>query len=265
MSSPLFTEDQTEYVRPDGITVIRRRAFAAEYFDLKPGEHVAFGGPSTRGKTTLAFDLLEYCVNPDFPAYVAVSKPQDPVTERRGRELGFRRVSEWPPPKKIQELSLFGAQKPSGYLIWSQFGDLNTDMDRSGALTEKLLSDRYSHGASKKNTGGILVMDDTMVKGKIQGLDSQMVTILAMAGAMHLSMWVFVQRPADSGRTTLWGYEMASHMFFTKAGDRRMLMRYAEIIGDKGQIAMHAIPTLKPYQFFYVNKNEGYVCIVDAN
>src|ERR1700743_2616833 len=104
MTTPVFVEDLEHYQRPDGIVVVQRRAFARDRFDYKKGEHVVFGGPSTRGKTSLAFDLLEYIVNPDFPAYVAVSKPRDPVTEKRGRELHLRRVSEWPPPPKLGEM-----------------------------------------------------------------------------------------------------------------------------------------------------------------
>jgi len=263
MTSPLFVEDQDAYKRPDGITVIRRTSFARDYFDYKPGQHVVFGGPSTRGKTTFAFDLLEYCANPDFPAFIAVSKPQDPVTAQRGAQLGYRRVTEWPPPKRIQEV--LGGKRPSGYLVWSQFGDLNVDMVRSAKLTESLLMERYAHGASRKNKGGILVMDDTMVKAKIMGLDKEMVTILAMAGAMKLGLWIFVQKPTDSGSTPLWGFENASHLFFTKGGDGRMLNRYAEIIGDRGPIAKQVIPTLKPYEFLYINKIEGFICIVGAN
>lgn len=263
MTTPLYVEDQDAYRRPDGMTVIRRTAFARDYFDYKPGQHVVFGGPSTRGKTTMAFDLLEYCANPDFPAYLAVSKPQDPVTAQRGLELGYRKVSEWPPPKRIQEV--LGGKRPAGFLVWPRFGDLNTDMVRAGKVTYQLLMERYANGASRKNKGGILVMDDTMVKAKIMGLDKEMVTILAMAGAMKLGLWIFVQKPTDSGSTPLWGFENASHLFFTKGGDARMLNRYVEIIGDRGPIAKQVIPTLKPYEFLYINKIEGFICIVGAN
>jgi hypothetical protein len=266
MTSPLWVDEQDSYQNTDGITVISRRVFARDYFDCKPGEHVVFGGPSTRGKTSLAFDLLEYTTNPDFPGYVAVSKPDDPVTAKRGRDLGYRRVTEWPPPRKIQEIELFGGRRPSGYLIWPPFGDLNTDMIRCAAITEKLLMERYSSGANhKKNSGGILVMDDTMVKAKIMGLDSHMVTILAMAGAMKLGLWVFVQKPTDSGRTPLWAFENCSHLFLTKGGDAQMLKRYVEIIGDKGPIVKQIIPQLKPFEFLYVHKKEGFMCIVGAN
>jgi hypothetical protein len=243
--------------------LIQRQAFCRDYFHYQAGEHVVFGGPTTHGKTTLAFDCMEYICTPDFPAYLAVSKPQDPVTARRGIELGFRRVEDWPPQPKLQEMTGITA-KPKGYLIWPRFGNLNEDMERCADVTSRLLMERYAHGASRRNKGGILVMDDTMVKAKIMGLDREMVTILAMAGAMKLGLWIFVQKPTDSGRTTTWGYEQATHLFFTKGGDDRMLRRYVEILGEHGAIARKIIPTLKPYEFLYVHKVEGYMCIVGA-
>jgi hypothetical protein len=250
-------------MRDDGVTVLTRKAFARD-FPYKKGEHVVFGGPTTRGKTSLAFDLMEYINTPEFPAYVAVSKPQDPVTAKRGKELGFRRVDEWPPSPRIQEILGGRDHKPPGFLIWPPFGDLEIDMERASGITEKLLMERYAHGAKAKNEGGILVMDDTMIKAKIMGNDRSMVTILAMAGAMKLGMWVFIQKPTDSGRTTVWAYEQATHLFFTKGGDARMLARYKEIIGEQGPLAGKIILSLEQFQFLYVHKVEGYMCIVSA-
>lgn len=266
MTSPLWIEEQSTHQRPDGLTVISRRVFPDEYFDYKKGQHAVFGGASQHGKTTMAFDLMASITTSDFPAYLAQSKPRDPVTEKRGRELGFRTVSEWPPPPKLQEIKAFGGTKPRGYVVKPAFGDLNTDMERCAEITRQLLMERYAHGSSKKNQGGILVMDDTMVKAKIMGLDNEMVTILAMAGAMDIGLWTFVQKPTDSGRTAMWSYEQASHMFLTAGGDARMLKRYSEIIGgENGKVAMAVIPTLKMYEFLYVHKDEGYMCIVGAN
>ena len=109
-------------------------------------------------------------------------------------------------------------------------------------------------------------MDDTMVKGKIMGLDKDMVTILAMAAAMGIGEWIFVQKPTDSGSTPLWGFENAIHLFLTKGGDDRMLNRYVEIIGDEnGAMIKRTIRSLKSYQFLYIHKTEGYMCIVDAS
>lgn len=262
MTSPVFEDERESWVRSDGMTVIARTSFARDHFDYRKGQHVVFGGGTTHGKTSLAFDCLEYIITPDFQAFLAVSKPSDPVTAERAAQLNLRRVPDWPPEKKLSEL--LGGKKPNGFLIWPQFGDLNTDMERCAEVTEKLLMERYANGASRKNKGGILVMDDTMVKAKIMGLDKPMVTILAMAGAMDLGLWIFVQKPTDSGRTTVWGYEQATHLFFTKGGDARMLTRYVEIIGQNGPIAKKVIPSLEPYQFLYVNKLTDDMCIVDA-
>lgn len=262
MTSPLWQHEIERWRREDGATVIARKAFARD-FPYEKGDHVVFGGPTTRGKTTLAFDLLQYVCTPQFPAYVAVSKPRDPVTIQRATELHYRFVEDWPPPPKLGEL--LGNGKPAGYVIYPRFGDLNTDMVRCAEVTEKLLMDRYSAGANaKKSKGGVLVLDDTMVKAKIMGLDKHMVTILAMAGAMDLGEWIFIQKPTDSGRTTLWGFEQAKHLFFTKGGDESMKRRYREIIGTDGRVALEIIDTLEPYQFLYVHRTQEYMCIVDS-
>lgn len=257
------TDIPTGYQRSDGIWVFPRTEFAENRFDYKAGEHVVFAGPSKRGKTQLAFDLLSAVATPELPAYVVVSKPTDEVTGREGEKLGFRRVSDWPVPKKMSEL---WDGHPRGYVIWPHFGDIGTDMDRAAGITARFMADRYSASARKeKRSAGIMVMDDTMVKAKIMGLDKQMVTILAMAGAMKIGLWVFVQKPTDSGRTTLWAYENGDHFFLAKGGDGQMLKRYQEIAGEHGEIVKNVVPTLERYQFLYFEQRNGYVCIVDAS
>src|SRR6266850_571707 len=113
MTVPLFRDEQERFIRPDGIIQIGRKPFARD-FPYEHGDHVVFGGPTQRGKTTLAFDLLQYVCTPTFPAYVAVSKPSDKVTRQRGMALGYRFVEEWPPPPKLGEM--LGNGKPSGYI-----------------------------------------------------------------------------------------------------------------------------------------------------
>lgn len=245
----------------DGMTVVPRRLFAVRHFDYKPGEHVVFGGPSKKGKTQLAFDLLGPLASPDFPAYIAVSKPTDPVTLEHGKLYGYRFVQDWPVSKQIKE---WFVGSPSGYVVWPKFGNVNNDFPNAAAITARLLGDTYTASArnEKHHSAGILVMDDTMVKAKIMGLDNQMITILAMAGAMKLGMWVFVQKPTDSGKTTLWAYENGDHYFFTKGGDNRMLRRYQEIAGDRSHIVRAVVPTLERYQFLYMHDDD--ICIVDA-
>jgi hypothetical protein len=141
-------------------------------------------------------------------------------------------------------------------------GNINTDVAVTAKISRDLMNYTYANGAHGHHA--ILVMDDTMVKAKILGLDGEMVTILAMAGAMGVGLWIFIQKPTDSGRTTLWGYENCTHLFLTKGGDAKMLARYGEIAGDKGAVIKAVVPTLEPYQFLYLHKYEGWMCIVDA-
>jgi energy-coupling factor transporter ATP-binding protein EcfA2 len=257
-----YVEPPDYAYRPDHIAVFKRQTFCESYFHFKHGQHVVFGGPTGRGKTELAFELIQHIATPEYPAYIAVSKPDDKVSIQWGERLGYRRISEFPPSTKVSELKMFNGP-PSGYLVWPKFGDIDLDIPNARRVHGKLLSKTYSDGA--KGKACILVMDDTMVKAKIMNLDGQMVTILAMAGAMGISLWIFVQKPTDSGRTTVWGYEQATHLFFTKGGDKKMLERYAEIAGDKGPTVKAVVPTLLPFQFLYMHKYEDFICIVDAS
>lgn len=245
--------------RSDGLWVFSREEFVHRRFDYKPGEHLVFGGPTQRGKTTLAFALLEVAATPDCPAYIAVSKPRDPTTEREGKRLGFVRVTEWPPPMKLSRL---WGERPPGYLVWPKFGDIDNDVARSARVTKALLNDRYTAGV--RNHKGILVMDDTVVKSKVLGLDGEMTTILAMASAMDLGLWTFVQKPTDSGRTAIWAYGASEHVFMTHDPDRKNQQRYSEIGGVDPKFIGEATRSLKPYEFLYFKRTEDFVCVVGA-
>lgn len=248
------------YQRDDGIWVIPREEFASQRFDYKPGQHVVFAGPTQRaGKTTLAFKLLEYVATPELPAYVAVCKPTDKVSSSEGARLGFRRVSEWPVPPRVKEM---WDGKPPGYLVWPKFGDMNSDVERASRVTAQLLGTVYTNGV--KNKKAILVLDDTVVKSKILGLDREMTTIIAMAGAMGIGGWFFVQKPTDAGRTALWSYPNAEHVFLSKDPEKRNRVRYNEIGGFDSNVVYNAMQSLRPYQFLYLERTHGYMCVVDS-
>lgn len=241
-----------------------RAEFCSERFHYEPGEHVVFSGPTQHGKTTLAFQLLEWTCTPELPAYVAVCKPRDPATQRWGAKLGFRRVEDWPPPPLLQEV--VGLQsKPRGYLVWPRMGDVNTDIEVTARVTRALLEDRYAAGAreGKRAQKGILVMDDTMVKSKILKLDDIMTTHLAMAGAMDLGGWYFVQKPTDSGRAAIWSYGQSEHVFMLNDPDIRNQQRYGEIGGVDPAYVRYVLSTLTDHEFLYV-KRSGEMAIVAA-
>jgi len=247
------------HTNENGLWVIGRREFARDYFDYQDGDHVLFGGPTRRGKSSLAFCLLGYVASPELPAYVAVSKPTDPVSQKEGSRLGFRRVHDWPVSPHISQL---WNGKPRGYLVWPRFGDMENDVDNCGTITRRLLEERYSAGA--KGEHAILVMDDTVTKSRLMKLDKPMLTHLAMSGAMGVGIWVFVQKPTGSGEAALWSYGAAEHVFLTRDPDRKNQLRYDEIGGFDPRAVTRAVNSLQPYEFLYLKRTERYMCIIGA-
>lgn len=247
---------------PHGLDIIPRHRFAERHFYYNPGQHLLAGGPTTKGKSTLMFDLLEPIIDPKMlPVYVAVSKPNDKTSRKYGEKLHLRTVQEWPTTKKLNEL---WDGPPPGYLVWPKFGDMQRDVAECARITRALIQDRYAAGARGKGQG-ILVMDDTMVKSKVMKLDDDMVTILAMSGAMGLGMWCAVQKPTDSGRTALWSYNASDHIFLTHDPVSDNQKRYGEIGGVDPKVIVAVTKDLKPFQFMYINRPEGWMCIVDKD
>lgn len=231
------------------LVTIPRREFAQYYFYYEPGEHVVFAGPTQRGKTRLAFDLLEYCATPDCPAYVIVSKPRDPVTEKAGKRLGYRFVDNWPVERRIQEA--FDGP-PSGYIIWPKFGDIDKDIPNAAKVSRAVLADRYTQGVRGKK--GILVCDDTVVKSKIFKLDQEMTTHIAMAGAMDVGSWFFVQKPTGAGNAAVWSYGNSEHVFICNEPDKRNRDRYDEIGGVDSRQVSSMVSRLGQYEFLYIKR-----------
>lgn len=242
------------------LTTIGRQEFCQSHFWYEPGEVVVFAGPMQRGKTTLAFHLLEYCATPECPAFVIVSKPRDRVTQEEGTRLGFRFADDWPVPPKMSNW------KPSGYVIWPKFGSLSKDIDHAAEVSRKVLEDRYAQGVKAKQ--GIVLVDDTRVKEQILKLRTEMTTYLAMAGAMDVALWTFIQKPTGSGDTAIWSYGAAEHVFILRDPDRRNRQRYDEIGGVDARQVEELTNQLQPFQALYIKRTlqdgRQVMCIVDS-
>lgn len=248
------------YQRPDGLWVFPRKEFTTERFSYKPGQHVVFAGPTQNGKTSLAFDLWEEVATVEVPVYVVVSKPSDPVSSKRGKQLGFRRVSEWPAKKTFKELK---EGPPPGYLIWPKFGDMNTDVDNARRVTKDFLEHTYAQGA--KNKKAIIGLDDTYLKSKVLRLDREMTTIHAMAGAMGIGAWTFVQKPTGAGETALIAYGSSDHIFLFKEPDKKNRERFGEIGGVDPKLVEKVTMSLGEYQALYIARKGSRMCIVDKD
>lgn len=254
------TAESGAYQREDSIWVIPREEFASRRFHYKPGQHVVFAGPTQRaGKTTLAFKLLEYQAREDFPVFVSVSKPTDKVSSEEGARLGFRRVPSWPVQPKFKEL---WEGKPPGYLVWPDMRDPETAMDNARESTVQLINQVYSDGAKGKKA--ILYLQDTVTKSKVLMLDRDMVMIITMSGAMGIGGWFEVQKPSDAGKAALWSYPNSEHVFISKDPVKKNRDYYNDIGGFDGRVVDHVSMSLKPYQFLYLERSHGYMCIVDS-
>jgi hypothetical protein len=247
------------YQRDDGIWVIPRIEAARDRIVIKPGQHVVFAGPTQEGKTELAFTLLEYTATPEVPALVSVSKPRDPVTSKWGKKLGYPRIASYPPPPKFQEI--FG-EKPSGYLIWPDMTDPATAMDNAARSTRDLINTVYANGSKGKKC--FLILDDTVTKSKILGLDKEMIMVLSMSGAMGIGGWFFVQKPTDAGRTAIWSFGACDHILIARDPDKRNRERLNEIGGFDSKEVERVVSTLDKYQFLYLEREHRYICIIDS-
>lgn len=256
MSYPVTTPQWTE------LPVCYPRHYFSEYiFDYTSGDHVVFGGPTQiSGKTQLAFDLLEFTATPDCPAFVAVSKPRDAVTAYYAKKYGWRVVREWPPPTQLKEI--FG-KKYAGYVVWPKFGNLDEDPKNANAVLGAMLRDLYAKGAAKKPKHGIVVMDDTRDKEKVIGLKAEMTQYLAMAGAMGLGEWVFVQKGSQQGDTALMAYPNAKHCFLFNDPTTAGREYYGNIGGVDPYYIEWVLPQLKKRQCLYVCRNGPELAIVD--
>jgi hypothetical protein len=259
----LYRDDTPRaYRRDDGIWVFPRDDFRMNRWIYKPGQHVVFAGPTQRaGKTTLAFSLLEYTATPTLPVYVSVSKPTDKVTSEEGARLGYRRVSDYPFPARLREMVDHG-QRPSGYLVWPDMRDPKTAMQNASDVTTRLIDGVYADGAKGKK--GILYLQDTVTKSKVLKLDQPMVMVITMSGAMGIGGWFEVQKPSDAGDAARWSYPNAEHMFISKDPVKTNRDYYSNIGGHDTNIVGKVSLSLEPYQFLYLERSHGYMCIVDS-
>jgi hypothetical protein len=260
MTETVSRETSSAYQRPDGVWVFPRKEAVRERVDIKPGQHVVFAGPTQNGKTELAFAILEFTATPEIPAYVSVSKPRDPVTSKWGKKLGYRSTPVFPPSPKMKEM--FKDGKPSGYLIWPDMSDSETAVHNASESTRQLINGVYTDGAKGKKC--YLILDDTVTKSKLLGLDKEMTMILTMSGAMGIGGWFFVQKPTGAGNTALWSFSQSDHLFVARDPDKRNRERYTEIGGFDSKEVERITLTLERYQFLYLEREHRYMCIIDS-
>lgn len=212
---------------PSQVDVISRRELIRG-FDYGPGQHVTTLGPTQRGKTTLALQLLGHVTNKDHKAVLLAGKPphRDAVMGKAADRMNLTIVEEWPPTP----VEKFKTRNKNGYVLrpHQTLSDLDADNENLRKQFRKALMTNY---ASKEPV--ITVVDEAHHVQNDLGLKKEYEAPL-MRGAPHNAVWSIIQR----GRfMTYLVYDAPEHLFIFYDPDRSNQKRYSEIGGvDPGQL-----------------------------
>jgi hypothetical protein len=217
--------------------------------------------PTQNGKTTLGFELLDYCATPELPAHILVTKPEDKTVRKLMRTRDYVTIRDWPPPVQYR----LGWQKPPGYVIWPKF---TMNMEQDDAHVEQVMKRAillpYKAGRRRNfgRTPGkqcIIMADETYSLSKEYNLDRPMITILSKGGGMGVGIWGFTQKPSH---IPLWFYSMPTHLFLGMEPDKRSRARFAEIGGVDPELVSYITMRLPKFHYLYICRNGPTMCIV---
>lgn len=206
---------------------LERPEFLDQYWDYRPGEHVSLIYPTQKGKSHLAWQLLQSSLkrNPGLDAVSLMPKPNSPATARWARALDFRETPQWPPRKKLFE------GDPAGYVLWPPHRkDIPAADNR--AQVASVLREAMNQMYWKGNC--ICFADDVFVLAVLMGLNPECEQFWTAGAEGGAGLWSANQKPSGtlgSGSVSSFSYNSASHLFLGRDTDERNVKRFAEIGG----------------------------------
>lgn len=203
-----------------------------ERFTLRQGEHVALIGPTGRGKTTLALQLL-----PRIP-YVAVmaTKPRDPVLDEL-RDQGFRKLPSWSvPDAELTPRVTIAPPLPKGA------DSLPAQRDAFKGALDGIF----------RQGGWTVFADELRYLTHHLKLEREIELLYEQGRSLGVSMISGVQRPRN---VPLLAYDQATHLFFFRNADEQSVGRLGEITGGAidSSIVRRGIELLHSHRVLYVN------------
>src|SRR5690348_7184295 len=126
------------------------RRFKTDYAN---GQHVTLLGPTQRGKTTLAFQMLKEVISPERRTTVLAGKPpkRDHTMNNAAKMLNLRVVEEWPP------VWMPGDRKRNGFVIRPAQSMRNHEADEANIRRQFRLAMQDAYASDKPN---ILFVDE---------------------------------------------------------------------------------------------------------
>lgn len=243
----------------EGIRVARieRDDFLTRKWDYEPGQHCTFIGRTGSGKTTLAMELMNRVITPDFPGIVLVMKPEDDTPTKWGQKLDLQRVPEWPPPE-VQRHKRSPWRK-RGWLVWPRVGNIETDTATLRRVFHSVF--RESYAKTRTKTPRCLFADEVVAiaNPKYLGLERDLNMIWMQGRAMGLGLWAACTRPFDA---PLNAYEQATHIFLWRSTDKRNRKRFSEIGGIDADLIDAIVNQLPKYHCLYINRDTMTYCVV---
>jgi len=188
--------------------------------DYTSAQHVTFLGPTGRGKTYTAEEMLRQVISPNLPVVILAGKPpmRDETMAKAATYLNLRIVETWPPEWNI------GDKKRNGYILRPKH--TMTDIDADNENLRKQFRSALLHLYASKSP--VIVMADEAYQIQVDlKLKTEYETIL-MRGRPTVAMWSLLQR----GRYSSYhAYDAPEHILIFKDPDTSNVKRYAELVG----------------------------------
>lgn len=237
------------------VVYFERSQFLTEVWDYNAGEHVTVLAPTGGGKTQLAYDLLGHTMKPELPAVIFVMKPRDDTVVEYTKKHKLRTVRNWPPTRDNMMARVF-REKPKGWVLWPiESGDPDLDDHRHRTIFQRAIRERYRKGSC------ITFADETFSLERELDLSKDLNRVWTKGRSMGDGLWAASQRPRY---ISLWAYQ-AHHLFLANDPDVESQKRLSEIGGGVDpEVVRTTLPTLKQYEFLYINRDERAMCIVGA-
>lgn len=251
------------------VTVLSRREFLSYFGEsYSPGQHVTFLGPTQRGKTTLAQEMLHEVISPELPCIMLAGKPpgRDPRMAIAAKTLDLRVVETWPPGPNVKPW-----HKYNGFLLRPHHTMDDTDKDNA-ELSRQFGKAMRSAYASKKPV--ILVVDEAHLVQNELKLRKELEAPL-MRGAPVVAVWSLIQRGRN---VTYLAYNMPEHFLIGFDPDESNRERYAEMGGVDPRYIEQITAELRTYEvpttggkskvtiseFLYIRRSGPEIFVVDV-
>lgn len=199
--------------------------------DWQQGEHVTLIGPTGRGKTTLALQLMErrtYTVT-------MACKPKDPLISALVIDRGQTLIQDWPPP---EPRDLYNR-----VVFWPPIGKMKHVGLQKRRFASALM-DIYEAG------GWCVYFDEARYLTQFLNLQSLAELLWLQGRSLGISLVCSTQRPYW---IPLSAYDQATHLFIWRDSDERNIKRLCEMASVDNATIREAISSLDTHEFLYIN------------